>query len=115
MLWGGAEPRDAVNVLQHQVSRLREAVGREHVSWQGSGYALEVPADAVDVRQFERRAAGEGRRFDEGIASRIAVAGSEEAPRRTRTGCRRSLRRASASTCRPIRSASIAELDQARG
>jgi DNA-binding SARP family transcriptional activator len=26
------------------------------VRWQGTGYALEIPADAVDVRQFERLA-----------------------------------------------------------
>jgi DNA-binding SARP family transcriptional activator len=57
-LWGDAEPRDAVKALQHQVSRLREPVGREHMSWQGSGYALEVPADAVEIRQFERRCGG---------------------------------------------------------
>jgi predicted ATPase/DNA-binding SARP family transcriptional activator len=55
-LWGDAEPRDAVNALQHQVSRLREAVGREHVVRQGSGYALAVPAEAVDVRRFEQLA-----------------------------------------------------------
>ncbi len=59
-LWGDAEPRDGVNALQHQVSRLREAVGRERVTWQGSGYALEVPEDSVDVRRFEQMA-GEGR------------------------------------------------------
>jgi DNA-binding SARP family transcriptional activator len=46
-----------VNALQHQVSRLRESIGWDLVSWHGSGYALEVPADAVDVRQFERLAA----------------------------------------------------------
>jgi predicted ATPase/DNA-binding SARP family transcriptional activator len=55
-LWGDAEPRDGVNALQHQVSRLREAVGRERVTWQGSGYVLEVPEDAVDVRRFEQLA-----------------------------------------------------------
>jgi predicted ATPase/DNA-binding SARP family transcriptional activator len=59
-LWGDTEPRDAVNALQHQVSRLREAVGRDHVIWRGSGYALQVPADAVDVWRFEQLAV-EGR------------------------------------------------------
>jgi DNA-binding SARP family transcriptional activator len=55
-LWGDSNPSDGVNALQHQVSRLREAVGREQVSWQGSGYALQVPSDAVDVQHFERLA-----------------------------------------------------------
>ncbi|HKN46059.1 MAG TPA: AfsR/SARP family transcriptional regulator, partial [Propionibacteriaceae bacterium] len=59
-LWGDSNPSDGVNALQHQVSRLREAVGREYVSWQGSGYALQVPVDAVDVQRFERLAS-EGR------------------------------------------------------
>ncbi|HEY7101356.1 MAG TPA: BTAD domain-containing putative transcriptional regulator [Mycobacteriales bacterium] len=62
-IWGdGHQPRDAVNALQHQVSRLREAVGGRHVVRRGSGYLLAVPADAVDVHRFERLAA-DGRAF----------------------------------------------------
>jgi predicted ATPase/DNA-binding SARP family transcriptional activator len=59
-LWGDDEPGDPINALQHQISRLRAAVGREQVSFQGSGYSLEIPPDAVDVTRFEHLAA-EGR------------------------------------------------------
>jgi DNA-binding SARP family transcriptional activator len=39
-LWGDDEPGDPINALQHQISRLRAAVGREQVSFHGSGYSL---------------------------------------------------------------------------
>ena len=52
-LWGDDEAGDAINALQHQISRLRAAIGREQVSFHGSGYSLQIPADAVDVRRFE--------------------------------------------------------------
>ena len=59
-LWGDDEAGDAINALQHQISRLRAAIGREQVSFHGSGYSLQIPADAVDVRRFEHLAT-EGR------------------------------------------------------
>lgn len=55
-LWGDGDPRDVANVLQHQVSRLREVVGGELVLRRGPGYVLDVPPEAVDVRRFERLA-----------------------------------------------------------
>ena len=59
-LWADDEPGDPINALQHQISRLRAAVGREKVSFHGSGYSLQIPADAVDIRRFEHLAT-EGR------------------------------------------------------
>ncbi|MFF5290706.1 BTAD domain-containing putative transcriptional regulator [Paractinoplanes globisporus] len=59
-VWGDEGPRDLANALQHQISRLRAALGGDHVARRDPGYVLEVPPDAVDVRRFERLA-GEGR------------------------------------------------------
>lgn len=59
-LWGERVPRDPLNALQHQVSRLRATVGAEHVARRGTGYALTVPPDAVDAHRFDQLAA-EGR------------------------------------------------------
>jgi predicted ATPase/DNA-binding SARP family transcriptional activator len=59
-IWGEAAPADATNALQHHVSRLRRALGADHVVARPPGYALEVDGDAVDAIAFERLAA-EGR------------------------------------------------------
>ncbi|MGI5126116.1 BTAD domain-containing putative transcriptional regulator [Pseudonocardia sp. CA-107938] len=51
-LWGGAPPEDAANALQALVSRLRRAVGAEHVVTDARGYRLALSPDAVDVGRF---------------------------------------------------------------
>ena len=73
-LWGEQPPSSAAGTLQSYVSRLRRAVepAREAgvqatvLVREAPGYRLDVEADAVDFRRFERLA-GEGRRLlDEG-------------------------------------------------
>jgi len=60
-LWGDAPPAAVRNGLQGLVSKLRRALGStEVVVMRGGGYALELPADAVDVHRYERLVA-EGR------------------------------------------------------
>ena len=51
-VWGDAPPAEALNALQALVTRLRKAgftVESRH-----SGYRLDLPADHVDVHEFER-------------------------------------------------------------
>ena len=59
-MWGEQVPRDPLNALQHQVSRLRATFSAPSVARRGAGYALTIPPDAVDVHRFEQLAA-EGR------------------------------------------------------
>ncbi|MBA8951910.1 BTAD domain-containing putative transcriptional regulator [Actinomadura namibiensis] len=54
-LWEDAVPAAAPNALQSLVSRLRAAVGREHVESRPGGYRLAVPSGAVDAHDFEDR------------------------------------------------------------
>ncbi|WP_283136431.1 BTAD domain-containing putative transcriptional regulator [Rhizohabitans arisaemae] len=59
-LWGGRPPRDPGAVLRTKISHLRRAFdlaepgGRELVTWQPAGYALDVTDDSVDARRFDR-------------------------------------------------------------
>ncbi|WP_433306143.1 BTAD domain-containing putative transcriptional regulator [Actinoplanes sp. CA-030573] len=53
-LWDEDGPRDLANALQHQVSRLRAALGGDVVTRRRAGYLLDVPPDAVDAIRFER-------------------------------------------------------------
>ncbi len=52
-LWGDDAPVNAANALQH-MSRLRRALGPEHVVARPPGYALEFDDAAVDAIAFER-------------------------------------------------------------
>jgi predicted ATPase/DNA-binding SARP family transcriptional activator len=56
-LWSDADPADPLNALQHQISRLRAAIGRDAVVRHEVGYALDVTADHVDALRFEHLAA----------------------------------------------------------
>ena len=59
VLWGEDAPGGVRNSLQGLVSKLRRALGSgDLVAMRGSGYALEVPPDAVDVHRFEQLVAG---------------------------------------------------------
>lgn len=54
-LWGEDPPTGVRNSLQGLVSKLRRTLGAaELVAMRGSGYALELPAAAVDVTRFEQ-------------------------------------------------------------
>jgi DNA-binding SARP family transcriptional activator len=56
LLWPGTEPADPINALQHQISRLRAAIGRDAVVRDEAGYGLDVTPDRVDALRFERLA-----------------------------------------------------------
>ena len=52
-VWPGEKLPDR-NRLQVQVSRLRRALGDDRISSRGGGYALEIPASALDAARFEQ-------------------------------------------------------------
>src|SRR6478672_10712101 len=53
-LWGDEPPQTAANTLQSYVSQLRKALGRESIETRGTGYAVRVEADGLDLARFER-------------------------------------------------------------
>ena len=53
-LWGEHPPAAAVGGLQNTVSQLRKLLGAEVLRRQPPGYLLDVAADAIDARRFER-------------------------------------------------------------
>jgi len=55
-LWADDPPQTAANVLQSYVSQLRKALGRDTIETRGTGYAVRVEADALDLLRFERLA-----------------------------------------------------------
>ncbi len=53
-LWGEHPPAAVRNGLQGLASKLRRALGSaELVAMRGGGYALELPAEAIDVHRYE--------------------------------------------------------------
>jgi len=73
-LWGEDPARSAANILQGAVSQLRKALGKDAIETRGSGYAVRVEPDQLDVHRFERladagSAALETARYDEAAAS----------------------------------------------
>jgi len=52
-LWGDDAPANPANALQAVVSRVRRVVGADALVARPPGYALDVPADAVDASRFE--------------------------------------------------------------
>jgi len=69
-------PVSARKVVQTYVSKLRQILPEGMLVTHQTGYALEVPADAVDVRRFERLLAEAGRvpPGDEAVLLREALA-----------------------------------------
>ncbi|WP_415840147.1 AfsR/SARP family transcriptional regulator, partial [Nocardiopsis gilva] len=74
-IWGGEAPASAGNALQALVSRLRRVLGDDApLHGDATGYRLDVPADCVDLYEFDalvergRRAREEG---DPGTARRL--------------------------------------------
>ena len=73
-LWGEDPAPSAANILQGAVSQLRKALGKDAIETRGSGYAVRVEPDQLDVHRFERLAnagssALETARFDEAADS----------------------------------------------
>jgi predicted ATPase/DNA-binding SARP family transcriptional activator len=53
-LWGDNPPTEVRNGLQGLASKLRRSLGSaDLVAMRGTGYALELPADAIDVHRYE--------------------------------------------------------------
>ena len=53
-LWGESPPRTATHVLQVYVSDLRQVLPDDVLVTASPGYVLRLPADAVDLTEFER-------------------------------------------------------------
>ena len=73
-LWGEDPAPSAANILQGAVSQLRKALGKDAIETRGTGYAVRVEPDQLDVHSFERLAdagstALEAGRFDEAAQS----------------------------------------------
>ena len=73
-LWGEDPAPSAANILQGAVSQLRKALGRNAIDTRGTGYAVRVEPDQLDVHRFERladagSAALETGRFEEAADS----------------------------------------------
>lgn len=66
--WGDDLPGDPHAALHTVISRLRTVVGEAIVSAGPAGYALDVPADAVDAAEFEDRLARADRAGPKGAA-----------------------------------------------
>ena len=77
-LWGDDPPASAANVLQTYVSHLRKALPPDRLRTRSPGYALEIGADDLDLRRFEREMADGRRLLSEG-ESESAVAHIDEA------------------------------------
>ena len=78
-LWAGDVPATAVKALQVHVSQLRKALGpgASALVTRAPGYALEIDAERIDARRFERL-------LDEGPAARVPGALARTAVRRAR-------------------------------
>ncbi|MEU8421633.1 BTAD domain-containing putative transcriptional regulator [Micromonospora sp. NPDC048835] len=74
-LYGEHPPRGAVNALQSQVSRLRQALPADHdpVELHPAGYRLAVAPDEVDAYRFERLAEAGRRALADGDWHRAAT------------------------------------------
>jgi class 3 adenylate cyclase len=53
-VWGPEPPKTAGASLQNYISRLRKAIGAEHVISQAPGYVLRVDPERFDLARFER-------------------------------------------------------------
>ena len=70
LLWSERPPATAAKTLQGYVSQLRKSLGGEEIVTEARGYRLAVPAEQVDVVNFEARCAEGRRELAEGDASR---------------------------------------------
>jgi DNA-binding SARP family transcriptional activator len=70
-LWGERAPATAAKVVQNHISQLRRVLQDGLLVTRGSGYALRLDSDSLDVNCFEQRL-GEGRRALDGGDARAA-------------------------------------------
>jgi tetratricopeptide (TPR) repeat protein len=80
-LWGERPPRSATNVIQTHIKNLRRLLEPDRRARApsavlpaiGDGYALRVPGDQLDLRNFRRLVAEAGRAQRDGDWPRVAV------------------------------------------
>jgi DNA-binding SARP family transcriptional activator len=53
-LWGDSPPPTVVKALQNLVSQLRRSLGADSIATRPPGYSLQLDADSLDARRFER-------------------------------------------------------------
>jgi DNA-binding SARP family transcriptional activator len=73
-LWGEDPPASAQNLIQGAVSHLRKALGKDTIATQGSGYALRVDPQALDLHRFERLAEEGSLALEDGHFDQAAAA-----------------------------------------
>ena len=56
-LWTEQAPGRPQTAIQGYVSQLRKVLGPETIATEASGYRLDLPTDALDGAEFERRLA----------------------------------------------------------
>jgi DNA-binding SARP family transcriptional activator len=73
-LWGDTAPSTAVKAVQGYVSHLRRVLGSDGaLITQAPGYALRVPAEAVDAHRFETLAAEAWRTLQDDAEAALAT------------------------------------------
>ena len=73
-LWGDDPPASAQNLVQGAVSHLRKALGKDAIATQGSGYALRVEPQMLDLHRFERLAEEGSLALEDGHFDQAAAA-----------------------------------------
>ena len=54
VLWGAEPPRSAISSLQVYVHGLRKSLGTDRIETHGTGYALRLDPDELDLARYER-------------------------------------------------------------
>lgn len=70
-LWGEDLPSNPTNALQALVSRLRRSIGSDRVVTRPPGYALDLPAAAIDASRFRVLVDEAGKATDAATQSRL--------------------------------------------
>ena len=72
-LWGDGPPSSAGNLVQGAVSGLRKTLGKDAITTRGTGYALRVEPESLDLHRFERLARAGSVALDDGHLERAAA------------------------------------------
>jgi class 3 adenylate cyclase/DNA-binding SARP family transcriptional activator len=72
-LWAGRPPETATTALQVYVSQLRKQLGADTIVTRAPGYALDLPAEAIDGEEFTRLAEDGRSLLGEGDAESAAA------------------------------------------
>ena len=72
-LWDDGPPSSAGNLVQGAVSGLRKTLGKDAITTRGTGYALRVEPESLDLHRFERLARAGSVALDDGHLERAAT------------------------------------------